>query len=62
MYAKSVHKTELSNLTKNEIVLRPKHGAPLPSPQFRQLEQLFSEVETQDLKDSFGLNILYVLG
>ena len=26
MYAKSVHKTELSNLTKNEIVLRPKHG------------------------------------
>ena len=29
IYAKSVHKTELSNLTKNEIVLRPKHGAPL---------------------------------
>ena len=28
IYAKSVHKTELSNLTKNEIVLRPKHGAP----------------------------------
>ena len=26
IYAKSVHKTELSNLTKNEIVLRPKHG------------------------------------
>ena len=26
MCAKSVQKTELSNLTKNEIVLRPKHG------------------------------------
>ena len=26
----SVHKTELSNLTKNEIVLPLKHGAPLP--------------------------------
>ena len=30
IYATSIHKTELSNLTKNEIVLRPKHGAPLP--------------------------------
>ena len=28
IYASSVHKTELSNLTKNEIVLPPKHGAP----------------------------------
>ena len=26
IYATSIHKTELSNLTKNEIVLRPKHG------------------------------------
>ena len=28
IYATSVQKTELSNLTKNEIVLPPKHGAP----------------------------------
>ena len=28
LYATSIHKTELSNLTKNEIVLRPKHGKP----------------------------------
>ena len=28
IYASSVHKTELSNLTKNKIVLCPKHGAP----------------------------------
>ena len=28
IYATSKHKTELSNLTKNEIVLPPKHGAP----------------------------------
>ena len=27
MYASSVHKAELLNLTKNEIVLPPKHGA-----------------------------------
>ena len=32
IYAKSVHKRELSNLTKNEIVLRPKHGAPYGQP------------------------------
>ena len=32
IYAKSVHKTELSNLTKNEIVLRPKHGGGGPTP------------------------------
>ena len=32
IYATSIHKTELSNLTKNEIVLRPKHGAPPLSP------------------------------
>ena len=30
MPAKSLHKTVLLNLTKNEIVLRPKHGAPPP--------------------------------
>ena len=28
IYATTIHKTELSNLTKNEIVLPPKHGAP----------------------------------
>ena len=27
IYATSIHKTELSNLTKKDIVLRPKHGA-----------------------------------
>ena len=32
IYATKVHKTELSNFTKNEIVLHPKHGAP-PAPQ-----------------------------
>ena len=32
-----------------------------PFPQFRQLVQLFSEVEIQDLNDSVGLKILYVL-
>ena len=30
IYATSEQKTELSNLAKNEIVLRPKHGAPPP--------------------------------
>ena len=30
IFATSVKKTELSNLTKNEIVLPPKHGAPPP--------------------------------
>ena len=34
---------------------------PPPFPQFRQLVQLFSEVEIQDLNDSVGLKILYVL-
>ena len=27
IYAKSLHKTELSNFTKNKIVLSPMHGA-----------------------------------
>ena len=30
IYAWSVHKAELLKFTKNEFVLRPKHGAPLP--------------------------------
>ena len=30
IYATSEQKTELLNLAKNEIVLRPKHGAPPP--------------------------------
>ena len=30
IYATCIHNTELSNLPKNEIVLRPKHGAPPP--------------------------------
>ena len=32
-----------------------------PSPQFVKLVQFFSDVEIQDLKDSLGLKILYVL-
>ena len=32
IYAKSLHKTELSNFTKNEIVLSPMHGAPPTCP------------------------------
>ena len=30
IYATSIHKTKLSNLTQNEIVLPPKHGGPPP--------------------------------
>ena len=35
--------------------------SPAPSPQFGQLVQLFSDVGIQDLKESIGLKILYVL-
>ena len=42
-------------------ILSKLHSPRPPSPQFGQLVQLFSDIQIQDLKDSLGLKILYVL-
>ena len=44
IYATSEQITELSNLAKNEIVLRPKHGAPPPLSLLEQSKSPFTYV------------------
>ena len=43
-YATKVHKTKLSNFTKNEIVLHPKHGVPPHFEKSMQTEEVLFRI------------------
>ena len=56
IYATSEHKTELWKITKNEIVLPPKHGAPPPSPRNCIINNVEKSVQVCCMKLGFLLS------